>query len=441
MLEFSSSLSYLLLATAVVASFLNMRALFYVYVAATAFTTLSVFDVGSSYIVLYHLLFIALVVRTIFLHVGRKTAENRCSISPIFGLFLLVCALSIPLALIYTDVVVMVPDGSFRNVAFSAQQFTQLGYLIIAVLSCYISNRLLHDGIATVEGIFSALTVAYVAVCLLALLQLVIPASIVNETYRNIPDVYYEFDGARVSSTFREPSMMALCIAPLFAVYLLRLIRSFSFGNLVLVCLGAIVVALNQASSFAVGVCFALFCYAFIAFAKADVRQAIDHKALLGAVFSIMAVFLIASTGIFQDVTSQLVAKINGEGVSGSERTYALQYHLQVFLEHPVVGIGFGTVRSFDLLSTWLVELGVVGIGFFVLPVCALLARLARQGKTQPMSYEAAVYITVYLGILFVSVAEPYYPFGWIVIGLGFYLAPSASYGITKGKANEFFQR
>lgn len=441
MLEFSSSLSYLLLATTVVASFLNIRTLFYIYVTATAFTTLSVFDVGSSYVLLYHLLFIALVIRTIFFHAGRKTAESRCSISPIFGLFLVACALSIPLALVYTDVIVLVPDGDFRNVTFSAQQFTQLGYLTIAVASCYISNRLLQDEIATVKGIFSALTVAYVAVCLLALFQLVIPASIVNETYRNIPDVYYEFDGARVSSTFREPSMMALCIAPLFAVYLLRLIRNFSFGNFALVCLGAIVVALNQASSFAVGMCFALFCYALIAFTKADVRQTINHKALLGIVFSIMATLLIASIGAFQDVVSQLVAKLNGEGVSGSERTYALLYHLRVFLEHPVMGIGFGTVRSFDLFSTWLAELGVVGFGLFVLPVCALLGRLVRQGKTQSMSYEMAVYITVYLGILFVSVSEPYYPFGWIVVGAGFYLAPPASFRIMKGKTNELFQR
>lgn len=441
MLEFSSSLSYLLLATAVVSSFLNMRTLFYVYVTATAFTTLSVFDVGSSYIVLYHLLFIAVAIRTIFIHVGKKTAENRCSISPIFGLFLVVCALSIPLALIYTDAVVLVPDGDYRNVAFSVQQLTQLGYLTIAVASCYICNRLLHDGIVTAKGIFSALTVAYVAVCLLALLQLVIPASIVNETYRNIPDVYYEFDGARVSSTFKEPSAMALFIAPLFAVYLLRLIRSYSFGNLSLVCLGAIVVALNQASSFAVGMCFALFCYAFIAFAKADVRQAIDHKTLLGVVFSIMAVFLIASTGPFQDVVSQLVAKFAGEGVSGSARTYALQYHLQVFLEHPVMGIGFGTVRSFDLLSTWLAELGVVGFSLFAFPVCALLGRLVRLGKTQPMSYEMAVYIAVYLGILFVSVSEPYYPFGWIAIGLGFYLAPPIPLKTMKGKAHELSLR
>lgn len=441
MLEFSSSLSYLLLAAAVVASFSSIRTLFYVYVATTAFTTLSVFDVGGSYILLYHLLFVALAIRTAFLHAGRRAAGDRCSISPAFGLFLAACALSIPLALVYTDVVVLVPDGVFRNVAFSVQQFTQLGYLAVAVASCYIGNRLLRDGVATAKGVFSALTVAYVAVCLLALLQLVVPASIVNETYRNIPDVYYEFDGARVSSTFREPSMMALCIAPLFAVYLLRLAKGFSFGSLSLVCLGAIVVALNQASSFAVGMCFALLCYAFIAFAKADARQEIDHKALLGIVFSIMAVFLIAGTEAFRDVASQLVAKLNGEGISGSERAYALQYHLQVFLEHPVADIGFGTVRSFDLLSTWLAELGVVGICLFALPVCALLGRLARQAKAQPTSYEVAVYIVVYLGILFVSVAEPYYPFGWIVIGVGFYLAPPASFGIAKGKTNELSQR
>lgn len=414
---------YLLLAVLLALFFVKASTVFYVLVLSAPLTTVAVFEIGQDSIIFYQLVFVVLALKLLFSHIGNFSDERivPSTIAPAFWAFWIICGCSIPLALLYGDVIVVNPDAAFANVKFSFQQFSQYGYLTIAFLSCYICNRMLRSGMVSSKTIFSLLTASYVLVCALALLQLVLPAELVTELYRNANHVMYAHEGARVSSTFNEPSMLSLFIAPLFCIYLYRLVTGLSFGAFFLVVLGITVIVLNNSSSFVVGVLFALLSYILllVKFTKRETR--FSHKAILGFVLAFIAVLFVVGSDEFERIFSTFIGKIGGEGVSGTDRWFSFSHHLQVFLEHPLFGVGFGTVRSADLLTTWLSEIGMVGFACYVVPLALLVSRLVARGEAP--AHEIAIYVVVYVGILLVSVPEPYYVFGWIVIGLGFYVA------------------
>lgn len=424
---------YLLLAVLLVLLFAKTSTVFYAFVLSSPLTTVAVFKVGDDSIVLYQLVFVILILKTLILHMKNRSGERPLSntISSAFWTFWIFCACSIPLALFYGDVVVVTPDSVLSNAKFSIQQFTQFGYLAIAFLSCYACNRLLQDGVISPKKVFVVLTVSYVLVCVLALLQLVLPVELVTELYRNSTHVMYAHQGARISSTFNEPSMLSLFIAPLFCVYVYRFMTGLSWSALLLAGLGLTVAVFNNSSSFVVGMLFGFLACLFLMAVSLKKTARFSRKAIIGfALVSLAALFVVGSNE-FGQIFSTFVGKIGGEGVSGNDRLFSFFHHFQVFLEHPFVGIGFGTVRSTDLLTTWLAELGVVGFAFYMVPLVLLVGRLAARFET--LAIETAIYIVAYVGILFVSVPEPYYVFGWIVIGLGFHLVRSRE-SVSVGK-------
>ncbi|MBZ6006486.1 hypothetical protein K1514_11360 [Paraclostridium bifermentans] len=133
-------------------------------------------------------------------------------------------------------------------------------------------------------------------------------------------------------------------------------------------------------------------------------------------VISIAIVIYLINTDIFRD----FLFKIKGGGVSGSERTIALMQHLQVFKDNFLFGVGFGSLRSKDLMSTWLAAMGIVGNTLFAIFLIKQLYQLFKINKSETISL--AILITISWGILFISVPEPYYLYLWIYFAIADYV-------------------
>jgi hypothetical protein len=111
-----------------------------------------------------------------------------------------------------------------------------------------------------------------------------------------------------------------------------------------------------------------------------------------------------------------IVGKLNGQGESGSMRKYDFQYHMNVFKNYLITGIGFGSVRSKDLISTILADVGLSGAVPLLVYIVGRLYLLKRIGDDFSKVLYAIMFSTIV--VLFISVPEFFYLYIWIYFGI-----------------------
>ncbi|MGN1306018.1 MAG: O-antigen ligase family protein [Oscillospiraceae bacterium] len=298
-----------------------------------------------------------------------------------------------------------------------------------------ICNMLLINGKTDQKTVVKVLDAAYVAALCLALLQLVVPANICTELFRNSSNVGYRIDGARISGPFNEPSMLALVCTPFFCGYLYRLINKFSFKYLLYAALFLAVMLNNQSSSAVLGVFVGVILIVFVNLF--DYKKKFRNKDLVWILIVLLSILIFAvfASSLIGDTISMTLQKLNGEGRSGSERLYSFVHHMNIFLDHFFLGIGYGTVRSFDLLSTWACEVGIIGLLLYFVPIITLCFKLFKLKSVQ--SIQLLINIVVYNAILFSSACEVSFLQIWIIYGLGFYIVQNREYEKTDNSYSE----
>lgn len=346
-----------------------------------------------------------------------------------FCCFFLWCIISIPFSIFYGDIVVMNINNIYTYVKFGFQQVTQLAYLLIGFSTCLICNSLLVNGKLKSEIIIKILDASYIIGIILALLQLILPSSLCTEVFRNSVHVTYRNAGARISGSFGEPSFFSLVCTPFFCGYFYKLVNKFSVKYLLFCTLFILVVVNNQSSAAILGICVGI---AFIIFLNLILRtKRLKRSYLITFIF----VLIIVSLNVLwlQDEIKILykimISKLNGEGISGSERLYSFRYHLNLFLTHPMIflfGVGYGTIRSFDLLTTWACEVGIIGLCLYFFPIFYLCWKLLKKRTENTLTL--LINIVVYNSILFISTCEIVFLQIWIMYGLGFFIISSKSH-------------
>lgn len=400
--------------------FLMLKKIDYVFYAlcfAAILTTVAVFNIGNNSILLFHIVF-AIVVFKFLLSLIKN--RYQYSVSNLLIMFVVWCLITIPFSFFNTDVYAYNIDNKFAYVSFNFQQITQYAYLLIGFLTCMICNMLLINGKIDQKNVVKVLDAAYVAALCLALLQLVVPADICTELFRNSIHAAYNIDGARISGPFNEPSMLALVCTPFFCGYLYRLIKKFSFKNLLYVVLFLAVMLKNQSSSAVLGVFVGIILIAFINIF--DIKKKLKKKDLVWILVIILLILLFAvfAGNMLGDTINKTFQKLNGEGKSGSERLYSFVHHMNIFFDHFLLGIGYGTVRSIDLLSTWACEVGIIGLLLYFVPIISLCIKLFKHKNVQSM--ELLINIVVYNAILFSSTNEIVFLQIWILYGVAFFI-------------------
>lgn len=411
---------------AIAACFLSVEKCFLLLVVTAPLTTVAVLNISDSSICIYHLVWLVLSVRMILLY-----AKKQVPITMIFGPFLLFCLASTFLAFFNGDVVVKGVDGGFASVQPSFQQYTQWGYLFIAVSTAWYAMYMTRLGLVSVKSFVIALNAGLVLVLLGALFQLLLPVDMVSELYRNHVHTMYTFNKSRISSTFLEPSMLSLYLVPMMGIHLFKLLSRPNWRSGILLLASLAVCLQNNSSSAFLGLgVLAAFFVSLCLFSPRSVK--IPHMGLVVSTVVFVLLLVVGVSGMFDSSIATLLTKLNigssasSVSVSGMERSESMSLMAQVFAEHPLVGVGWGTARGYDLLTTWAAEIGLVGLLLFFVPLIGSIVGLLRSARKDDGGFFGGgscdvafvAYLICATAILLVSVPEPYYLSFWLVVGV-----------------------
>ena len=413
--------SFVALAFVLVTAFLPLRKAYLSLMIAAPLTTVAVIGLGPNNILLYQLIWLVFTIKFLIEMVKTKTKVNL-----VLFPFLIITALTIPLSLFNGDTLVVNVNSQIDYVRFSDQQITQWMYLFIAITTAIETEAMLRGSFITLDEVLAFLDIGMSMVLAFALLQLVIPADIFTELLRNSVHSGYRGEGGRISSTFQEPSMLSLYLLPLVAMHMKRTISRPNLKSAILIIVSLVVCVLNNSSAAFLALLVAVLAVATTEFRGMSQKKTVQKRALEKKAFFLLSFLLIilvvALSGVFGDNIMHMFEKMNGEGVSGSERMEWITHTWEVFLSSPLIGVGWGTTRC-AVFVCWLSELGIIGCSFIFIPLLILIERLWNGDST---SHELLVYIiTACTLYIFVS-SEIYYLTFWIIIGTAMYVSRKA---------------
>lgn len=206
----------------------------------------------------------------------------------------------------------------------------------------------------------------------------------------------------RIAGPNLEPSMLS--------IYLLVSLGIFYFTKenraLVLTLLLGI---LSTSSSFILGL--GIYFIIFLFRKKKKEYLKIFVLLIVGIVFIIG---IITTFPQLEKLFMGILDKVSGEGISGSDRKFNMLHHLLVSLTiNTFLGIGYGVARSKDLISTWLVNIGYIGVISFIIA----LFKSTLNKKNKRKKFIGIVLIVAFI-VESVSVPEPYFLYLWCLWGI-----------------------
>lgn len=382
---------------------------------SSAMTTVAVFNINNNSILVLHIAFTICLIKFCVYMCKNDTCV---SVDKYIYYFAIWCLITIPFSLLHGNTIVHNVNGLDTYVKFSFQQITQYGYLIIGLLTCIMCNSLLITNKISIKSVDRCLEISYVISLSIALLQHILPVALVNAYLRNAAHVSYNYDGARISGTFFEPSMLSLFFAPLFGKYLYKLTLGFNVKYLLYITLFVVVAFDSNSSSAVLGIIVSLVLVFLISLSsnkKVSLNDMIfAFLIIIAGTISVMHFYSDINLGI-----DMLFNKISGEGISGNSRLERFKYHFELGINN-FIPTGFGTVRSFDLLSTWICSIGIIGLALYLIPVIILCIKLYKINTYNSKSL--FICILVHNIIMFISVPEFSFLSIWIYYGTAYYI-------------------
>lgn len=411
-MAFVSPISVIYMALLIVSILLPLRFNYYLLVIFAPFTTTAIFFNANSFISLPQILWLILTIKLIPLYLKVKQKKP-------YIIFVIYAIISCMFAFLNTNVLVTNIDGKLSYINPSVQQLTQWTYLILAVACVWHTKLLLKCNIVEVDYIVRCLKIGFVIVLAIGIAQNFIPVSVVNQYIRNAPDTGYNYEGARISSTFGEPSFLSAYLIPMlcFCFFDVRTkrINRFLFVLFVLIlCLN------NSSSSSLIGFMIMAMMY-IINFFISIKHYKISKYALIFIPLIFICLILLIENGTFNQIFIDLINKLNGKTGSGVIRWSNIEIAFNAFKDSPLFGVGWGTIRVESLFVTWLAELGIVGVSIFLIASFRMLIRLMRSQHPLRMSIFSSL-MCAWI-VMFIAVPEPYYFSIWLIFGLGDWLS------------------
>lgn len=231
----------------------------------------------------------------------------------------------------------------------------------------------------------------------------------------------------RVSSVTTEPSVFGQCllISLLFVVFALvssQPIISKGWDRLaLLIIVGGMLISTSTTAyaglAFAALLCIPVFLY---------MRLLRPRHALYMALFAVgLGVTYLKSAWLQDFVDSLVIGK--GQSYSGMARLLSVLMARDYFLQYPILGLGWGSVTSDDLIFKLLSNTGVIGLLTFVIFVVSVLTHLWRTVKFSRASINPRLsllpvsMLVVFVVMLFTSATSGFvyaYSHVWFVFGM-----------------------
>ena len=315
--------------------------------------------------------------------------------------FVLVAVLSLIMP-IWINGSLYIDDAEFANglttepLVFKLRNITQIVYLVYGVLLAILvsyKNSELQELIRSIRiflisAIFVSIWGFLQFFC--SLLNLTYPAYIFNTSATGSALGYLEtlddIGITRVSSVAVEPSIFAACmlIALVFALFAVvrnqPLISKWWDRFAVAIIFGALVISTSTIAYLGLLVVFVIYLCSLVYMRILRGRQVI--------VLLLLAGFLVLAIALFSPAQDMIYSLIvgKGESYSGIGRAYSVALAAQYFLQYPVLGLGWGSVTSHDLIFKLLSNTGILGFSVFSFFLISLLRRLWRASKTVGIS-------------------------------------------------------
>lgn len=423
--------------------FTRTRTLFYFTYIVSAFTSLSMINLPKSRnsILCYYIVGSFFILKVLYEVLIRRYTFKKVRFFNGILYFLIYSTISLILPIIYSSgTLVFTPDSPYDYISFSFQNITQYLYLLFAFI-IYLCSYMVFTNEVKVN-MKSIINITTSVVLLLGFIQFFVPHEYFDFLFRtNYAHLvqYLETGLTRISSVTNEPSMLAMYLTPVFVYYFINIINSFKKRHIIkfdiaMFSLILLTFILNRSSSFylAVVIIMVILLFDFWGdifngknidmvnkFLKEKVYVFIKNNKIKSIIIGI--VFLGVFAVAFKVVGHRfliLFLKLLGLDDSGSTRIELFSYHMVVFLKNLITGVGFGTLRSNDLLSMWSAQVGLLGM---IPLIYYFVSRIRYIYKNREIGDNRAVFylIVTTIIILITSVPEPYYIYTWIYIAIG----------------------
>lgn len=322
---------------------------------------------------------------------------------------------------------------------FSLQHVTQLLYLAFGVIfAVLVGLRNLHltQFLKTLRIVlFSAIFVN-----LWGLLQsfcyqrgLDYPAFLLNtnknENAMGFSSAFSDLDIPRVSSVATEPSVLAqyliiILIFALFAVFGKQPIISKFWDRSALV-LSMVVVLMTTSSTGYIGLALLIpvVLFAFLRLGKLRSSQIV----MLSTIAAGISIVVYSTTSIVQNLLDTLIFS-KADSYSGLERLNSVLLAAGYFVQYPILGVGWGSITSHDLIFKILADTGIAGLLAFALFLKSLGAGLWKSSSAMRMQIDASAWsywascmlVANVVFLLVCAISEFTYVFGpiWLLFGL-----------------------
>lgn len=394
-------LSIIVLLYAIVAK--NLNVLLYAAVFFSGFSGSSVFYVEAIEFSLQpsFFFFICFFISTFF---GR---EHKIGIGMPFIIFFAFCLVNSFLPLILNGkVVIMNQDGEYTDLTYSVSNIAHLLYLLLDLM--FLNAVLVRCKTQAVcRGCIKAFKLGLWAVAFVCLYQ--IAAFKFGFEFDAVfrQDYFHgNVQGSRIYGPCGEASMLCYYIV---AGMMFVILEKKDVTDILLAAVLFILGIYSKSSTFLIGaVIIAVYLlYRFVRYILSK-RASNSGNALFWVA---CAVFIaVISCSFMSAAAKSLFEKLRLENFSGQDRFESFMNMSPIGLLYPL-GVGFGSGRSKDLLSTWLCNIGIIGIVMFAVCILDIVFKAnAKRNlkKTLPM----IIVVILMLG----SVPEPYNLFVWFLM-------------------------
>jgi O-antigen ligase len=230
----------------------------------------------------------------------------------------------------------------------------------------------------------------------------------------------------RISSVATEPSLFASCMLvalgfALFAVIskqplISKMWDQFAVG----IILGGLLFSTSSTAYVGLVVIFVLYLFALL-----YLRILTTRHIVFVLIFAILLGLVGAFSSTAQDLVASMVVGKSGT-TSGIGRLYSVVLAAQYFIQYPVLGLGWGSVTSNDLIFKLLSNTGVLGFSAFSFFIISLVRRLWRERNAVEVgsperSWWSACLLTAVLILIFTNLTTGFefvYEHLWFVFGL-----------------------
>jgi hypothetical protein len=449
-------LGYILLPLGVAGLLVSPRWLYRLFVFWTLFSATSVLNVGEAQngsAVQVWMFFGALWILRLGLErvsLFSFSIDNRLKRTSFWMIaFLVVATISLVMpALIDGSLLIAAPtfEGDPTPLVLTGHNITQLLYLIfggtlaicVAHANLTDDNREETERIILYSGIFLACWGIFQFLCNIT--GLPYPDFLLNNSGsasgQGFRQALKDIGVQRVSSAAVEPSVLAQALLSLLPLTLPAwLKRGFVFSrrrDRLIALLFVVVLILSTSSVAYVGLAILGLTYVVysVRTGRFSKRKAIAVFVPVGILATaIVAVAIISVPFVSQIADSVLLSKASSG--SAIERAMTISYAFGYFQKYPILGIGWGSATSHDVIVKLLSNVGIVGTVVFFWGIFSIVRsnwrRISRGNSPLELSREAWLMSLVSFVLTSVLIEFPL-PFGnfWLIIGMSMATAATA---------------